>query len=121
MFVIACAVAMAMLLAFLLPSQRHFRVSGSLSEKDVRAITKELHRVRSRAVYVSLSRLQFGVFWRLASENFRLGLVSIEGDRTHAIAQCQDRSNWKITTYEFTNEGGLWSFTTVSFYESFTK
>ena len=116
--VIASVSALA-LLPVLLSRARDPQVRGPLSNKDVRAITKELHRVRSRAEYVSLSRLHFGVFWQLAKQNFRV--ESVEGDGTYAIAQCQEGSKWQHATYAFTNYAGLWCFTTVSHYESFAK
>jgi len=102
-----------------LPAHHSLRIRGSLSGEDVQAICKELRRVRWRAVYVSLFRWHFRVFWRLAKENTRLHLVSVEGDGKQAIAECNDLSNRVRETYEFTNTGGLWSFTTVSHYEGF--
>jgi hypothetical protein len=92
-----------------------------LSKEDVQAIAKKLRHVRWRAVYASLFRWHFGVFGRLISENLKLHLVSVEGDNTKAIAECQDRSNRVRALYEFTKNDGLWSFTTVSHYESFAK
>jgi hypothetical protein len=118
--IVASLAAIALLLA-VLPARDSVKIRGSLSKDDVLAIRKELGCVRWRAVYYSLSHLHFGVFRRLASENFKLHLVSVEGDGNRAFAECQDRSNRQSATYEFTNDGKVWSLTTVSHYESFAK
>jgi hypothetical protein len=117
---LASVVAIGSLLV-ILPAHSPFQIRGSMSEQDVQAIRIELRRVRWRAVYGSLSRGHFRVFVRLASENLKLHLVSVEGDGTQAITECRDRSNRVRATYEFTKKGGIWSFTTVSHYESFAK
>jgi len=117
---LALVAAIGLLLA-MLPARSAPQIKGSLSKEDVQAIGKELRRVRWRVAYGSLSRWHVRVCGRLAAENLKLHIVSIEGDGKQAIAECQDRSNRVRDTYEFTNNNGLWSFTTVSHYESYAK
>lgn len=99
----------AVLLAVAFPGHRHFQVRGSLSKDDLRAITQELDRLRWEALRVSVSRLNFRDFWILVKDDFRLELVSIEGDGNHAIAKYQDHSKRQMVGCELMNNCGRWS------------
>ena len=111
------------LLVAMLAARKLPQVKGSLSEADARAVLREFDHVRWREAYRSLSKRQFRPFWRYASENFRLRLVSVEGDTTQAVVRCHDRSDRngrpQGVTYDFTNNGGGWSFTSVTHWMGF--
>jgi hypothetical protein len=85
------------------------KVGGSLFDNDVRAIRNQIGRIHRRIMFASLWRCDFREFGRRASENFRLHLVSIEGDKAQATATYKDDSNRETAIYYFTNTGGIWS------------
>ena len=99
----------AVLLAVAFQGHRHFQVRGSLSKDDVRAITQELYRLRWEAFRVSLSRLNLRDSWILVKDDFRLELVSVEGDSNHAIAQYQDHSKRLMVGCDLIKNCGRWS------------
>jgi hypothetical protein len=111
------------LLLIVLTGRKLPQVKGSLSQDDAREILNEFHRARWGEAHASLTNRQFRLFWRSASENFRLRLVSVEGDTTQAAVRCRYRSDRngrpQGVWYEFTNYGGGWSFTSVTHWDGF--
>jgi len=117
---LATVAAIGLLLS-MLPVLNLPRIRGSLSNGDVRAIRKEIRRVRWGTIYFPLYRWHLREFGRFVRENLDIRLVSVEGNGTQAIAECRDSSNQWILIYEFTNSGGLCSCTTSAVYDSSAK
>ena len=63
------------LLLIVLTGRKLPQVKGSLSQDDAREILSEFHHARWLEAHASLTNRQFRLFWRSASENFRLRLI----------------------------------------------
>jgi hypothetical protein len=74
------------------PARNFPQIRGSLSNPDVQAIRKELRSVRWGTACVPLSHWHFRVFGRIAKQNLKVRLVSVEGDDTQAIAHSVDHA-----------------------------